>query len=148
MHISNVINYYICCIMYIIYIVIVFSCAMVVTGPCVIVFPPIWSYTICHQWSCNIKLNTNVWKKRSETSYLLAKSTANRHRWTKICHAARVDTGILNRTEHERLQKRSKMSHLWFKCSFNHHQWIKICHALTGVSVLVLWSLSAFYFLA
>lgn len=87
-------------------------------------------------------------KKRSETSYLLAKSTANRHRWTKICHAARVDTGILNRTEHERLQKRSKMSHLWFKCSFNHHQWIKICHALTGVSVLVLWSLSAFYFLA
>ena len=44
-------------------------------------------------------------------------------------------------------KKRSKMSHLWFKCSFN-HRWIKICHALTGVSVLVLWSLLAFYFLA
>ena len=44
-------------------------------------------------------------------------------------------------------KKRSKMSHLRFKCSFNHHRWIKICHALTGVSVLVLWSLLAFYFL-
>ena len=40
------------------------------------------------------------------------------------------------------------MSHLWFKCSFNHHRWIKICYALTRVSVLVLWSLLAFYFLA